>query len=645
MRLAFDIEANGFLETVSRIHCMVLIDVDTDEEFRFRPNEVEDGVRMLYEADLIIGQNIIKYDIPVIQKLFPWFDIPRSKVQDTLVLSRLVFTDLSDSDFNTKGLKFPNGKLIGSHSLEAWGYRLGYNKLDYQGGWDEFTEEMLAYNAVDTAVTVRLWRHILKQDVDPRANELEHEVAFIVAQQERYGFAFDVAKAERLAADLQSKLANLESKLQDVFPPFYLPNGQVVTPKRTTNGTKIPGTWAGAKYQKIKKTVFNPGSRNHVALMLKRRYQWEPVEFTPSGAPKVDEKVLSKLPWPEAKLLSEYFTSSKVLGYLIGKDEDKGWLNIYQMVDGEARVFGECITNGAVTGRGTHKKIANIPRVSSPYGRECRELFTASKKRKQLGADASGLELRMLAHFLAKYDGGAYGRAVVEGDVHWSNTCALGLASGARCEDEESPFYKFHNILRNGAKTFIYAFLYGAGDLKIGQTLFDIMLKVKQAGYDHAFIAKTFFNGSEKPGERALRKAGKIAKATFIKRTPGLDKLIKAVKETCEKQGYLKGLDGRRLRIRKTHAALNTLLQSAGSLVCKRWMVEVDHELTRRHWHNIVQQLIWYHDELQFDVVPEYVEDFKAMVVEMIPRAGEFFKMRVPLAGEAKVGNNWAECH
>lgn len=601
-RYAFDIEANGFLESVTRIHCMALIDLDTHATYKFRPHEVEQGVKMLAEADLLVGHNIIKYDIPVIQLLFPWFNIERAKVQDTLVLSRVCFTDLSDSDFRATSYKMPNGKLIGSHSLKAWGYRLGFNKLEYEGGWVEFSEEMLEYNTVDTEVTVRLWNYILKENLDPRANELEHEVAFIVAQQERHGFCFDVQKAEVLAANLQSRLASLESKLQDVFPPFYTTNGKVTVPKRTTNGTKIAGTWANAPYQKIKLTIFNPGSRQHVAMMLKRRYQWVPTEFTPSGEPKVDEKVLSKLSWPEAKMLVEYYTASKVLGYLIGKDHDKGWLNVYRMADGEPKVFGECITNGAVTGRGTHKVIANIPRVTSPFGAECRSLFRASRGRVQVGVDASGLELRMLAHFLAKWDGGSYGKTVCEGDVHTANQQAAGLST------------------RDQSKTFIYAFLYGGGDVKIGSIVDPLAKEVNQ------------------------RSRGKSLKAKFIEKTPGLQELTEGVRAACQR-GYLIGLDGRKLRIRSSHAALNTLLQSAGSLICKRWMVELDHEITRRGWHNVVQQLIWYHDELQFEVVPDYADEFCKVAVECISRAADYFNMRVPLTGEAKVGANWAECH
>lgn len=598
MRLAFDIEANGFLETVSRIHCIAVKDIDSGKEYAFRPSEVEQGVKLLMEADMLVGHNIIDYDLPVIQKVYPWFHYDEAKVQDTLVLSRLVFSDLRDLDFNAKAIKFPNGKLIGSHSLEAWGYRLGFNKLEYSGGWDEFSEEMLEYNKVDTQVTVKLLEHISSQDVSARANELEHQVALIVARQERHGFSFDEEKARHFASQLQCKLAELESKLQDVFPPFNMPNGKTVIPKKTTNGKVRPGTWAGCPYTKVKLTIFNPGSRHHIALMLKRKYNWKPTEFTEKGQPKVDESVLAKLPWPEAKLLSEYLLAAKILGYLIGKDEDKGWLNVVA----NGRVYGRCITNGAVTGRGTHKVIANIPRVTSPYGKECRELFRASKGRVQVGIDASGLELRMLAHYLAKFDGGAYGIIVCEGDVHTANQQAAGLDT------------------RDKAKTFIYAFLYGAGDVKIGTIVIPLANEPEQ------------------------RRRGKKLKGEFIKKTPGLEKLLDAVGKAA-KRGYLVGLDGRHLRIRSSHAALNTLLQSAGALVCKRWMVEVDMEVKRRGWQDKVQQLIWYHDELQFEVEPELADEFGKMAVECIQRAADYFNIRVPLTGEYKIGNNWKECH
>ncbi|MCW2286651.1 DNA polymerase I-like protein with 3'-5' exonuclease and polymerase domains [Rhodoblastus acidophilus] len=583
------------------------------------------------QADQVIGHNIIGYDLPLAEKLYPWFSISREKVVDTLILSRLIWPNLAELDARAKKVE---GKLTGSHSLKAWGYRLGYNKLEFDE-WDEFSEEMLAYNVVDVEVTVRLWILIVSKKVDPRAWELEHQVAFIIAKQERYGFAFDEQGAQQLAARLQSRRLELEEKLQQTFKPFYLAD-KVVTPKRTTNGTKIPGTWEGAPYTKIRLTVFNPGSRHHIAYMLKRLYNWKPTEFTESGQPKIDETVLGKLEWPEAKLLNEYFLVQKRLGMVV--DGENAWLKLVR----NGRIYGEVITNGAVTGRATHRNpnVAQTPAVGAPYGAECRALFRPSFGRVQVGIDVSGLELRCLSHFLARWDGGSYGRIVCDGDVHWANTqAALGVTSE---RDEHN--HPEHKLYRDGIKTFIYAFLYGAGGWKIGMTIFDIILKLKARNLVYNNLLKKFFKGNEAPNEDDFKSAGNKLKREFTKKTPGLEKLIEGVKQACER-GYLFGLDGRKLHIRSDHAALNTLLQSAGALICKRWMVELDWAITERGWENKCQQVAWVHDELQFEADPDIAEELGKLAVECIVRAGNYFNIKVPLTGEYKIGNNWKECH
>lgn len=593
MRLAFDIEANGFLETVSQIHCIVCKDIDTGTIHKFTPNKVEQGCWLLMEADLVVGHNIIGYDLPVLSKIFPWFKLQEDKVHDTLVLSRLIFADLSNQDFDNKA---PLGKLIGSHSLEAWGLRLGDHKLDYSGGWEAFSEEMLTYCVRDVEVTDRLYKHMLAQGASERAIDLEHQVAWIIAAQEQRGFCFDEDKARNLAAQLQSKLYELEQRLQDTFPPFYQSSGEV-TPKKTTNGTKKPGTWAGASYTKVKLTTFNPASRHHIAYVLKRDRNWTPKEFTPSGQPQIDETILSKLTFPEAALLCDYFLVQKRLSLLLGQD-GKGWLNLVR----QGRVYGRCITNGAVTGRCTHQVIANLPRVSTAYGAEIRSLFTASPGRVQIGIDISGLELRMLAHFLAKWDDGAYGKVVCDGDIHTANMEAAELPT------------------RDNAKTFIYGFLYGAGDVKVGTIVDPLATEAKQ------------------------RKRGKELKTKFVARTPGLKQLLGAVGKAAER-GFLIGLDGRRLRVRSTHAALNTLLQSAGALIAKRWIVELDMAVKAKGWSDKAAQLIFYHDEVQYEVSPDIADEFGKLAVECIQRAGDYFGIRVPLTGEFKIGHNWADCH
>jgi DNA polymerase I-like protein with 3'-5' exonuclease and polymerase domains len=297
--------------------------------------------------------------------------------------------------------------------------------------------------------------------------------------------------------------------------------------------------------------------------------------------------------------MTEYLALQKTLGMVA--EGDNAWL---KMVTPKNRIHGGVITNGAVTGRATHQRpnLGQVPSVGSPFGADCRSLFKASTGMVMVGVDVSGLELRMLAHYLARWDGGKYGVVVCDGDVHTVNQQAAGLETRAQ------------------AKTFIYAFLYGAGDHKIGSI-------VNPFAMDAAKVS-----------------TGKTLKKRFAKRTPGLEQLITGVRKAAQR-GFLIGLDGRRLHVRAAHAALNTLLQSAGALVCKRWMVEIELELRKRNWHNIVHQVLWVHDECQFEVVPEYAEEFGKLAVECIARAGAYFGVRVPLTGEAKIGNNWKETH
>lgn len=593
MRLVFDIETNGLLNDVSLIHTIVAKDLDTQKVYQFRPHQIDLGLELLMQAEMIIGHNVINYDIPAIKKLYPDFDVPQNKVMDTLVLSRLIWTDLSDRDQRKVEAGVLESKLRGSHSLKAWGQRLGFHKADYDGGWETFNEEMLAYNVRDVEVTERLWTLIEGKAYSPIAVELEHAVAWIVSAQERHGFMFDEHAAYKLVLTLQKRQAELEAELQDTFPPFIQPDGYV-EPKRSVNykDVKRASITAGAPYNKIKIVVFNPGSRHHIADRLKKVFGWQPTEFTLDGSPKVDEDVLSKLPYPAAKLLTEYLMIQKRLGQIA--DGKQGWLKHVR----QGRIHGEMITNGAVTGRATHRSpnLGQVPSCGAPYGHDCRSLFCVQKGKKLVGIDVSGLELRMLAHFMAKYDNGKYGEEVINGDIHTANQKAAGLET------------------RNQAKTFIYAFLYGAGAAKIGS--------IVGAGAKH----------------------GQKLKNQFLEAVPALAQLLKAV-GTASKRGYLVGLDGRHLHVRSEHAALNTLLQSAGALVCKKFLVEFDEEVERRQWRRKVQQVAWVHDEIQVEADEDVAEAVGQMAVDCITKAGQFFNIKVPLTGEYKVGNNWAETH
>lgn len=588
MALLFDIETDGFDST--KIHCLVIKDTDTGKGNSFTFDLIPAGLRILMTADCIVGHNVIKFDIPQIQKLYPWFKIDESKVIDTLVLSRLIYSELSEIDAGLmeKG-KLP-GKLYRSHSLKAWGYRLDNHKDEYEGGWEVFTPEMLTYCVQDVETLHTLYDLLMKKNYSQEAIDLEHKVCWIIARQERHGFYLDQQAAAKLYSTLVAQKNRLEADLKVAFPPKELKNGKPFVPKR--DNAKL-GYTAGVPVQKYKLTEFNPSSRDHIGLWLKDKYNWKPTVFTNDGKPKLDESVLAELEYPEAKVLSEYLMVAKRLGQLA--EGEQAWL---KQVSKDGRLHGSVITNGAVTGRATHSNpnLAQVPSCSAPYGSECRTLFSVPKGKKLVGADLSGLELRCLAHFMAKWDKGAYGKVLLEGDIHTANQEAAGLET------------------RNQAKTFIYAFLYGAGNQKIGSV-----------------VGK----GAE---------AGAKLKKSFLKKIPALGSLVEAVQAAAEK-GYLIGLDGRKLHVRSSHAALNTLLQSAGALIAKQALIEFDNLIKEKGWQDRVQQVAWVHDEIQVESDEEIAEEVGELAIASFQKAGEYFKFRIPITGEFRVGRNWAETH
>ena len=645
MRLVCDTETNGLLDQLTVIHSLLMTDVDTGKSWSLShhpeyvsPNgadtsmSIEDGLRMIMQADLTIWHNGIGFDLEAIKKVYPWFHVDPKKVYDTLVMSLLLFTNLLDLDeeFIRKGRSLPP-KYKGRHSLAAWGYRLGYHKIEFNGGdWQTWTPEMQAYGEGDIPVTLKLFKMLRGKRTDPRAVELEHKAKFICVRQEAYGFAFDDQKARQLVSTLMIRRADLEQSLKDTFGSWKTRDEDFI-PARNN---KTLGYIEGVPVERWTTHVFNPGSRQHMQNRLTALYGWKPTEFTDNGQAKIDETILASLPWPEAKMLTEYLLVQKRLGQIA--EGKQAWLKVAR----KGRIHGAINPGGAVTGRATHKEpnVSATPKVGTPYGLECRSMFGPSAGWVQVGCDVSGLELRMLAEFMAKFDNGAYAKIVVDGDVHWANVQALGLVP----KGTEKTLV-IHKLFREGTKTFIYAFLYGAGGQKIGSIILDMALMEVRDGLGHS-IADTFFNG-KKPGAPTLTRVGNALKAQFLKATPALKKLIDSVKADVRMQGYIVGLDGRQLHIRSEHAALNTLLQSAGALVCKRWMVEVDMEIERRGWRDLCHQMAWVHDELQFDCHPSIVDDLKVMLVECIAKAGAYFNLQVPLTGESKSGANWAECH
>lgn len=620
----FDIETNGLYKDVSTAHCMV-IKID-DQILHYRHAEgVHQGALKLLDVlkagGTIVGHNIINYDIPVLEKLYPDFRVPRDlrgSVMDTLVLCRLMFGDIGDRDFALIRTGRLPAKLRGSQTLKAWGYRLGELKGTYgeetEDAWAEFSEEMLKYNEQDVIVTEKLFEFLTdhNKSYPLRAIILEHKAQWLMSQQERNGFTFDVLAAQQLEVELRGKVADLDVTLRKIVP--QVPD-KIFIPKRDN---KRLGYEAGVPIQRYKD--FNPNSRQQIEWLFKNHYGYQPdneelyederlkiddITFKYIKAdPKASDEVRSL-----AAVLEEYLMLNKRLGQLA--DGRYAWL---KMVWPDGKIHGSVNPCGAVTGRATHSNpnVAQVPRVGTPYGKECRSLFKVPEGWTQAGIDACGLELRCLAHFMYPYDHGAYAHEVVHGDIHTANQMAAGLPE------------------RNQAKTFIYAFLYGAGDEKIG----------KIVGGDAA--------------------DGKRLKKKFLAQTPALAQLRAAIENTLvEKRGrngqitkwrrkYLKGLDGRPLHVRSIHSALNTLLQSAGALICKQWIVRAEERLLALgldHGKDF-QFMAWIHDEYQCACRTDEIAEIVVREAQAAMRdTQEIFHFRVQLDTEGKIGKNWCDCH
>jgi DNA polymerase I-like protein with 3'-5' exonuclease and polymerase domains len=442
--------------------------------------------------------------------------------------------------------------------------------------------------------------------------ELETRVAQIIAQQERNGFAFDEAAAQSLYADLLKQKLALETELRDIFPPWQVLAKSAIS---KVNNKKL-GRVKGERYEVWKTVIFNPGSRDHIADRLTKLRGWKPTEFTPNGAPKVDEEVLSALDYPEAKRLTEYLTLVKRLGQL---GEGKGgWLKCVR----NGRIHGAVNTNGAVTGRMTH----HSPNVAqADKWPPMRALWVAMQGRVLVGCDAEGLELRMLGHYMARFDNGAYAEAVVNGkkedgtDVHTVNQHAVGLNS------------------RDSAKTFIYALIYGAGDFKLGSIVYD----------DFTDEQKARFNARPQNAnrDRALATLGKNRRKRLMDRLPALARLTEQVKTKAKTTKTLRGLDGRVLHVRSEHAALNTLLQSGGAVAMKKALVLLDDQLRASPSLHDTLFVANVHDEFQMEANPDHATELGTLAADCIRLAGEHFGLRCPLAGAFDIGRSWADTH
>ena len=584
MRLCFDIETDGLIGELTQIHCLCIQDVDTGEKSSYtsrNKGSLYEGTRRLEEAEMLIGHNIINFDIPVLHDLMGFRLQDSHTLFDTQCLARVIHPDLRLTDLNairdgTGPVGFPR-KFAGNHSLRAWGYRIDEHKAPYPGSWEVLTDEMLSYCEQDVNTNVKLFHHLWPNRPPDDAMALEQQFSALLFLTEVHGFKFNIEDAEKLCAELLKEQVALTWKLQGVFPPEIIIS---TTPKKGLPKTEVK--------------PFNPNSRQQVAKALIDTHGWVPKKLTPTGRPEVNEKILEKLPYPEAADFARLFLIGKRVGQVA--EGKAGWL---RLVKSDGRIHARAIASGTITGRLAHygPNLAQVPSVGKPWGSECRSLFCVPAGKKLVGCDAAGIQLRLLAHYLAPFDRGRYCTVVVEQDPHLLNQTAIGLAT------------------RDLAKTWIYAYIFGAGDGKLG----------------------SISGGSAR--------VGRAQRAAFIRAIPAFGSLTDSINKVVESRGYLKGLDGRRYPVDSPHTALNYLLQGAEAIIMKRATVFLYEEATRRFGTEAFCMVAHVHDEYQIECRESIAEEIGTIAAQAITQAGEYYNLKCPLAGEFRVGNNWAETH
>ena len=414
---------------------------------------------------------------------------------------------------------------------------------------------------------------------------LEHEVAKLLTQQEQHGWYFDERAAWQLASALQTELEETKKLLRNRHP-FVA--GPVFNPKRNN---RTQGYYAGCESIRLKE--LNPTSRDHIAWVLTTFYGWKPTQMTATGKAMIDEIILTEIASGGISIAAEFakcLDITKKLGMI--SEGTNAWLKLCTTA---SRVHHHCSV-GCATFRMSHKN-PNLAQV--PSDERFRKLFKATPGQVMVGADLSGIELRMLAHYLARYDGGRYADILLNGDIHQTNADKIGIS-------------------RRLVKTVTYAFLYGAGDQKIGLS------------YDNTLSSS------------AAKSKGKEIRNAYIEAIPGLDDLLAAIR-TASERGYVKAIDGRKVLVDSPHKALNFCLQSSAGVVAKRWLLI--NQQTINETKLCCSQLAFVHDELQFECDPEHAKDLSTSLVYSAAAAGEYYKLRIPIAAEAKQGTNWSEVH
>ena len=572
--LIADIETTGLLpdlKTRDNIHCLAIKEyqVDPISIYADHPGyrSLSEGISRLARADLCVFHNGLAFDRPAIIRFFGEAVLPVERVYDTLLASRFRHSEKR------------------SHSLSALGEELGFPKGEHSD-FSCFSADMAAYCKRDVEVTEAVFADLYRDEF-PESLKDEHLFAHVMHLQEQHGFRIDLEKAEGLAAEFRQEIRDIEDQLVERWEP------------------KVIERWSDKTGRRLKDKIepFNPGSRKMIGERLIEDYGWKPKKYTATGLPKVDEKILETLDYPEAKQLSRYFRLQKMLGQL--SDGNSGWLQLER----DGRVHGRVNTIGTATHRCSHWG-PNMAQVDKKDER-MRQVWIADEGQVLVGCDADALELVCLAHYLAFWDEGAYADALVHGDKEDGT-------------DVHSRTQKLCELpTRDNAKTMQYAYLYGASDRKLAQI-------ARESG--------------------GAVQDGKEIRSRMNEGITGLGKLSDAIRKRSN-AGWFKSIDGRQISIKSEHSALNFLLQSTGAIVMKKALIVFHYDLAVKAGFvvdgypvnfNYVANV---HDEVQLSVCKERADEVGQLFADSITEAAKRLGMKCPLSGTYAIGNNWWETH
>lgn len=608
MKCIMDIETNGFYEAANTIWIAVCKDLDKDEIVSFsdydqKSRPLSEFTEYLSKAEAIIGHNIIGFDLPVVHKILKWEPRPDQKLIDTMIISQL-----------------NNYRREGKHSLKNFGQILEDNKIDYQGGFDKFSQEMKEYCIQDVQLNHKVYKYVTneaKQLIENRPKykkslQLEHSIANICANQIKNKWKFDITAAkalyEKLTADMKVIEDELEPKLkprkiwkdtEDKFPK-YLKNGLYTTVtcrmlseiyNKEVLPTDINIHPADKPFRRFTIIPADLGNMEQVKAMLQDE-GWEPTQFTPKGEPKITDDSLENLETDTGQKLKQYYSMRSRHSVL------KGWIELAEQNNG--RVYVEPFNIGTPTGRQRHSKIVNVPNAGAYLGKELRALFMADEGKVMVGCDSSGNQIRALAHYLNNKELNNY---ILNGDIHSRTAEIVGVP-------------------RQLAKSVLYATVFGAGFAKLGKLV---------------------------SGKEDLD-LGRDIKGKLYTAFPGLKQLLERLNkffyttQNGDGLGWIPGLDGRKIYAESSFKLLNYLLQCYEAVTVKGAIVNAFKMFKEENLN--VDMLAMVHDEVQVQTLPEQSK----RVSEILEYSfGDFitkeWELNIPMAGEAKVGKNWAECH